>query len=448
MSASTFTYANAQAKLALLGQAELLQAWQTLTPQQQQELLHDIHQLDPATFQQQQNLLKIPIQSNSEGLSSFQDYASSGNVQDRARGQALIAEGHVGCILIAGGQGTRLGFDGPKGTYPISLIKKKTLFQLFAEKTAAASRQAERPLPLAIMTSPLNDAITRSYFKENRYFGLAPEQLYFFSQGMLPFLNDHGNLFLETPSAMAKGPDGNGLSLHHFWKSGIGLQWLDLGIRYLNYVLIDNPLSEPFDPELVGYHARTASSATLKCTPRRNSEEKVGVIVRQKDKPQVIEYTEIPEEERSALNADGTLKHLCANLSLFCFSMDFIETLSKKNLPLHKAYKKAKAGNTEIMSWKFEYFIFDILPFAAKINALLYPRETCFAPLKNAEGQDSPATVQAALLTSDRKTMEELTGHSAAGKQIEIAQDFYYPPPILKAKWRDRPIPDNAYIDP
>ena len=334
----------------------------------------------------------------------------------------------------AGGQGTRLNFKGPKGLFPISVVKKKTLFQLFAEKTLTASCQAGRPLQLAIMTSPLNDEETRAYFKDNHYFGLKESQVSFFMQRMLPFLNEKGDTFLDSKDRIAEGPDGNGYALKYFFESGIWQSWHSLGIRYVNVIQVDNPLADPFDAELAGYHAAKNSQVTLKATTRRDEKEKVGIIVSQKGKILVKEYSEVPPEEFSKRD-----KYPLANLSLFCFSMDFIQEIKSEQIPMHKAFKSA--------AWKFETYIFDLLTFAKRVEVLVYPREVCFSPLKNAEGNDSVDTVQKALVARDLQVYSRISKTTPAARQVELSQQFYYPTKELLLKWNGVPLPNSPYIE-
>ena len=325
-----------------------------------------------------------------------------GSPENATRGRKLIRQGKVGCLIVAGGQGTRLGFNGPKGMFPISVIKHKTLFQLFAEKTLAASEN----LPLAIMTSPLNDKQTRDFFKGHNDFGL--KHISFFTQGMLPFENQDGNPIEET------GPDGNGRALHHFVNSSIWKQWHDQGVRYLNFVLVDNPLADPFDGELIGFHDRMRSDVVVKCIKRTDPDEKVGIIIEQEGEVHVVEYSELSDDERS-------LKHPLANISLFSFTMDFVKQASEATLPIHRTLKAISPGKPK--AWKSEYFIFDVLSLAKKVDILLYPREICFAPLKNATGKDSPETVQAALQERDRQHYQQMTGKKPPNQPFELSQE-------------------------
>ena len=330
----------------------------------------------------------------------FNDYHHSGSETHRTSGKKLLAEGKVGCLIVAGGQGTRLSYQAPKGTFPVSVIKKKSLFQLFAEKTIAAGKQVNRQLPLAIMTSPLNHAATLAFFRENRNFGLAEEQLFFFMQDELPFLDNAGHLLLNQDHLLAKGPDGNGSSLKGFVNSGIWDTWSKNGVEYLNYILVDNALADPFDAEFIGFHAAEKADITVKCVERTIPDERVGLLVKTNAGVAVVEYSEMNTEERREILPNGQLKHRCTNISLFCFSMNFVKSASSVKMPWHFAAKPIYLNGPT--AWKFETFIFDYFALAKNIQALLYPRDQTFAPLKNEEGQDSLETVQKALLKRHR----------------------------------------------
>ncbi len=444
-------------KLKALHQQHLLQNIEKLSVPQRTQFLNQLTHLDIPLFSFQQQMVLNPNQENSDPIEPFTNFSPKGSLADFNHGKQLIADGKVGCLLVAGGQGSRLGYDHPKGMFPVSVIKHKSLFQLFAEKTLAASKQAQRPLPLAIMTSLLNDGETKQFFRKHRYFGLQPSQVFFFSQDVLPLLDTKGNLFLETPDRFAEAPNGNGGALKQFVDSGIWDQWQKLGIEQIVFVLVDNPLADPFDAELVGFHAKQKVDITIKCTKKEHPEEKVGLIVKQAGKIKVKEYTELSEEEQKARLPNGDLKHACANLSLFCFSMPFIKQIATGNSsqwPLHKAFKAVKylddnqktVKAEKPMAWKFEYFIFDALLFTQKVAALMYPRQECFSPLKNKTGANSLATVQSALQYVDRLTYEKISGTIPPHKPFELSQEFYYPSPQLLKKWQGRPLPEEPYI--
>jgi UDP-N-acetylglucosamine/UDP-N-acetylgalactosamine diphosphorylase len=438
-------------------ESQVFHFWSTLTNNQKAALISQLKKIDLNKLEQQKKLVLEPLESIFTTFEAFEDFAYVGNRENQLQGQRLIKQGRLGCLLLAGGQGTRLQFSGPKGAYPISVINHKSLFQLCAEKIAAASRWAHRPLNLAIMTSPDNDEETRCFFQHNNYFGLQPSQVSFFVQGSLPLLDTNGQLFLRTPWNLSTGPDGNGLSFFYFVQSGILEKWIQLGIDYVNVILVDNPLADPFDAELVGFHQKQGVEITLKCTEKLQAEERVGVLVKQNQRCCVVEYSEMSTSEKKAYRKDGRLKHCCANLSLFCFSLSFIQRIVSEqlSLPLHKAWKAAQYVDeegishlsTQPIAWKFETFIFDWLLYTQKVAALLYPREQCFAPLKNLTGLDSPDTVREALQQNDKQLIQALTGLPPPSFPFELAAEFHYPTPALRSKWQGRPI-TTSYVDP
>ncbi len=432
---------NALEKLRLIGQQHIFHDFEGLIQQ--------VESINIPTFRLQQQMLLKHGHKAPGFLDVFEKITLSGDENIASIGQEQIKEGKVGCLIVAGGMGTRLQFNGPKGMYPISLINQKTLFQLVAEKTLAAGHQAGRDLSIAIMTSPLNHIETVRYFEENDYFGLHKDQIDFFSQEMLPLLDHSGNLFLDQIDHLAVGPDGNGGSLQQFVNVGIWKKWYENGIRYLNFTLIDNPLADPFDAELIGFHHFEGVDVVMKCTARQNPRENVGVLIEMEDKVHVIEYSELPEAERIATDEKGRLKHIAANLSLFSFSMDFIKQISKEPLPLHIAHKTVECLGVKpkaLNAWKFEKFIFDVLPLAMSVRALLYPREACFAPLKNDVGDDSPATVRDALQKRDRAVFAELTGKEPPQRRFELDPAFYYPTDEMRVKWKGKELPPEEYI--
>ena len=436
---------------------QIFRFWPLLTTDQQIVFKKQLEHIDLETLAQQQKLFRESPASIDITFEPFDEFAYAGNQDNQLHGQRLIEQGKVGCLLLAGGQGTRLQFSGPKGGYPISVIKGKSLFQLCAEKVRAASAWTNRPLNLAIMTSQDNDEETRSFFHQNHDFGLHPSQLSFFVQGSLPCLDAKGQLFLKTPWQISTGADGNGNSLLGFARSGMLENWIQQGIEYVHVILVDNPLADPFDSELVGFHHRQGVEVTLKCAEKIHAEEKVGVLVKQNDRCCVVEYSEMSSKEKKEQRSDGRLKHCCANLSLFCFSLSFIQRMvsTKQSLPLHTTWKAAHHLDEEGVShlssqsiaWKFETFIFDWLIHAQKIAALLYPREQCFAPLKNLTGPDSPEVVREALQQKDRRLIQTLTGLPPPDFPFELAADFHYPPQALQAKWKGRQI-DSPYVLP
>ncbi|NGX54653.1 MAG: putative uridylyltransferase [Chlamydiae bacterium] len=433
-----------EAKLKRIGQDHLFERWDELTKSQKDHLLMQIEQLDERVFHQESSPRPLSPQP-------LQEFFSSGSQDDQERGKRLIAEGKCACLVLAGGMATRLRFKGPKGCFPVSIGKNKTLFQLLAEKVKAASKAAKRPLQLAIMTSPLNHVETETYFVQNGFFGLEPPQVHFFFQEMWPLLDFQKRLFLQAPDQIGFGPNGNGGALRRLYRSGLWQSWKEQSIERVSLISIDNPLADPFDAELFGFHARREDEVTLKAVSRSEPKEKVGVVVRMEDKIAVVDYMELSPEVREA-HVDGALKYSVANIGLFCFCMDFIEKVAEKTLPIHGVKKSVKMMDKDLPKepnvWKFEEFIFDLLPFSEKSSVLIYPRNKTFAPLKNIEGEDSIKTVQAALQAADREVYQRISGVTPPPEsQFELAQEFYYPTEEFTARWKGKSLPDKTYVE-
>lgn len=446
----------AKNKLLAIGQEHILQFWTALDAVQQDNLLRQIAALDSALFLEQQRLVKgrgegsKPLEAIEPVAPSARTSAATAASAYKGVGRQILENGAVAALLLAGGHGSRLGYHAPKGCYPISVIEHKSLFQLFAEKTVAAGLQAGRPLRLAILCAPDNLRETEEFFAEHAFFGLIQEQVSFFCQGQLPLLDTGGNIFLEAPGAIALGPEGNGTALYHLVLSGIAEKWRQEGIEYVNLIFIDNPLADPFDEVLVGFHSIRSEQVTIKCIERTDPEESVGVIVQQGGALRVIEYNELPDEVKLQGDSDGALLYDLANISLFCFTLSFLPALAEAchKMPFHTAYKRADFAEKEhpAYAWKFERYIFDILPWVAACGVIVYPRQECFAPLKSAEGPCGPESVKNALQAADRRAISSITGLAAPSYPFELGQRFHYPTPQLLGRWHERPIPGPGYI--
>lgn len=446
-------------KLSRIKQEHILSDWEGLSPLQREELLQEISSLGEELFHMQKEILALPRKREECSRKVFQAYSFAGNEENFKRGVKAIEEGRVACLIVAGGQGSRLRFDGPKGLYPISIGRKKSLFQIFAEKTLSASVRYKQELFLAIMTSPSNHEATVEFFEKNHYFGLPFYRISFFCQKEMPLLDEEGKLFLEAPSAMAKGPCGNGYALHDFYHSGVWSHWKEKGVEFLNFIMVDNPLADPFDAELIGFHLQKEHEVTIKCVYRKDIAEKVGVLFDCDGAVKVVEYTETLEEERKGLGPDGSLKHCCANIGLYAFSMDFIEKIAENDslkMPLHLAKKSVRylSEKGEVIfsdqpnAWKFEAFIFDVFSAAENIGALLYPRSSCFAPLKELKGPYGVEAVRKALLQKDLLAFSRISREKiSANRFFELSQDFHYPTKELFLKWMNRPLPNKSYIE-
>ena len=319
------------------------------------------------------------------------------------RGRELLQQGKVGAFLVAGGQGTRLGYEGPKGEYPVTPIKKKPLFQVFAEQLLAHSRDAGKPIAWYLMTSDINDAATRAFFVKHNHFGYDPKDMFFFQQGMMPAFSMTGDMLLAEKDSLALSPDGHGGSLRALDKSGALADMKRRGIEHLSYFQVDNPLVHCIDPLFLGLHDLTGSEMSSKTIPKANALEKVGNFVHADGVVQVIEYSDLPESLALQTNADGSLRFNAGSIAIHALRVSFIERLNqggRLKLPWHRAEKKVPyvddAGTLvkpeKPNAVKLEQFVFDAIPLAK--NAIVYTTDRAeeFSPVKNADGVDSPAT--------------------------------------------------------
>jgi UDP-N-acetylglucosamine/UDP-N-acetylgalactosamine diphosphorylase len=320
-----------------------------------------------------------------------------------AAGRAALQAGRVAAFTVAGGQGTRLGFDGPKGTFPVTPVRRAPLFQVFAEKILAAGRRAGRPLHWFIMTSHQNHAATEAFFAAHRWFGLDRGRVHFLRQGRMPAVDFAGRILLESPGAIALSPDGHGGSLRALDRSGA----LDLmraeGVDTISYFQVDNPLVRAVDPAFLGWHLVTGAEMSNKMVPKTDPAEKVGLFCRRDGRLGVAEYSDLPVALQREREADGRLRFRAANIALHVLDREFVRRMAADGgLPFHRADKKiptVDAAGRPVQpekpnGVKFELFVFDALPFARNPLLLETSRGDDFSPVKNAAGTDSPQTAR------------------------------------------------------
>ncbi len=374
----------------VLGQQHLLQALDSLSFQELEAFHAQFQTLSSELLAKQREAFFIGKQEKQ--LSPWSKVEQSSTTES---GESLLVEGQVGCVILAGGQGTRLGWSGPKALYPI--LPEKNMLQILLEKVKKSSALYEQDFPVALMASPLNQQAIHQHLIEQRFYGLQEKQLSIFSQKMLPLLDEEGNWFLENPGSIAMGPDGNGGVFQLLATSGILAKWKSFGIKALAILPIDNPLGIPFDAQALDV-LQHGADVVAKCVQRTSPEEKVGVFAEVEGKLSIVEYSELADACKSATTESGEFIWPHANINQFVFSMELMETLSHHELPMHIARKKAQAWQRgEISVGKCETFFFDGLPYAKNPKLLLYPRTSTYAPLKNKEGDKSPETVRAHL---------------------------------------------------
>ncbi len=407
------------AKVYEAGQEQIFEYWDEIDADERRRLLDQIASVDFAEFTR---LVRLHLNSEDSGpapsigladLEPAVAIALPSTPADEARRDAAIAagvaaleNGEVGILLVAGGQGTRLQFDGPKGKFPIGPVSQRSLFQFHAEKTLALKRRFKRSLPWFIMTSESNHEETVEYFQEHQYFGLSASDVSFRRQAMLPIVDPRrGKILLRGKSDIALSPNGHGgaISTIRSFRSELEKR----GVRYVFTYQVDNPLVRMCDPAFLGHHILGDSDFSSKATPKSDPDEKVGVFCRSGQETKVVEYTELSEKKRHQRDVDGQLSFRAGNIAIHVISTDFLfrdEDGSSFKMPYHvarKAISYMKDGelveSDEPNSIRFESFLFDVLHLARNPVIMEVDRTREFAPVKNLDGADSPATARALL---------------------------------------------------
>lgn len=431
-------------KLEPIGQEHLLAFWDQMDAAGRKQLATQIDQIDPELFRDLQTEFKQQPASGGNDRSHWSNLAAQAAAppamrldgtgvkfsiaEARAQGEEILSAGQVGMILVAGGLGTRLGLDQPKGLLPLAPLSNRTLFQILLENLLAVRRRYGVSVPLYVMTSPATDAVTREYLNEHNWFGLPAEDCRIFCQATMWAVDEKfERILLESPESLFLGPDGHGGMLAALSKSGCLADAQQRGVRHFFYGQIDNPLLQVCDELFLGSHVLAGSEMTTQVVPKRQPLERVGNVVSIAGKVQVIEYSDLAEEYAKQTNPDGTLKLWAGNLAVHAFAVDFLarSVTNKRALPFHFARKTVNCLNPSSTSdqpestkaIRFERFIFDLLPNAK--NALVVEADAAeaFAPVKNSDNEatDNPRLSKAAMMAQARRHLR------AAG--IKISDD-------------------------
>lgn len=432
-----------------IGQQHLLRFWDQLDPRQQQTLAEQIRAIDHDTFRQLQVTSREIASAGKSAASHWAALAARAEPppamrldgsgvpftkdEARARGAEMLRAGQVGMILVAGGLGTRLGFDHPKGMFPLGPLSGRTLFQILFEQLQAIGRRYGVRVPLYIMTSPATDEETRSFLDRHAYFGLPREDVRIFQQATMWALDDRGErILLESPGSLFLGPDGHGGMLAALKKSGCLADAVSRGVRYFFYGQIDNPLVQICDELFLGSHVLAGSEMTTQVVQKRDPLERVGNVVSIDGKVQVIEYSDLPETSARQTNADGSLKLWAGNLAVHVFDVPFLERCAADPaaLPFHQAHKKVPYVNDagrliepeKPNAVRFEKFIFDLLPLARQGLVVEIDPAEGFAPVKNSDDEktDNPRSARAAMVALHTRWLREAGARVAGGVPVEI----------------------------
>ena len=426
----TLSYDDAKQALQQNDQEHILGFWDPLSEQEREALLEQITTLDFDSIKRMKTMLAA---RNEDGLPFDPETKPAPVVEptdaDLAEycplGEEQLRAGKVGVILVAGGQGSRLGFDGPKGAYGVAPITNATLFEIHSRKILNMERRYNTTIPFYIMTSDVNDAATRDFFTKHDYFGLDSANVKFFTQGMWPVLDPDGRIIMDQPGHVFMSPDGHGGTVTALQRTGMLADMATRGVETLFFFQVDNPLVEIADPLFIGLHAANKADISIKVCAKRDASEGLGIVATCGGKCMIIEYSDMPDDQQEALAEDGRLKFLYGSVAIHIFDRAFLEQEAAAALPLHIAHKKvpfcAKDGSTvrpeEPNAYKFEKFIFDVIPDAATALNVSFDRAEEFSPLKNAEGNDSPETVARDLTLKHARWLE------AAGIAIPRDED-------------------------
>lgn len=317
-------------------------------------------------------------------------------------GTDAIKAGKYAVVTMAGGQGTRLGHSGPKGTFKLGLKEDKSIFEILIDSLKKANEKYGITIPWYIMTSRENNEQTTNFFEENNYFGYDKSAITFFKQGELPMCSEDGKLLIDESNRVKEAADGHGGIFESMTRNAVTFDMKARGIEWAFIGPVDNVLVNMVDPILLGVVLDKKVQAGGKSVVKAYPTEKVGVFCKRNGKPGVVEYTEITDELSNATNENGELIFAESHINCNLFNVNAIEEISKKKLPYHSAHKKAKYidENGELVvpekpnAYKFESFIFDAFDMLDGMAILRVKREEEFAPVKNAEGNDSPETAR------------------------------------------------------
>lgn len=389
-------------RLAAHGQEHVLADWAALGPADRAALVAqlasiDLAELDALYRRKDEPHAALPPRDRIAPVPLRPAAASPDEV---ARGEAALRAGAVAALVVAGGQGTRLGSDKPKGMFPVGPVSGATLFRVHAEKVLALTRRYGRPVPLLVMTSPATHADTEAYFRAERFFGLAEADVMFFQQGTMPAVERAtGRLLLERPGKLFESPNGHGGTLTALAETGLLADLRARGVEHVFYFQVDNPLVKVCDPGFVGRHVAGGAEASSKVVVKEQPGEKVGILAAVDGRCSIIEYSDLPADMAAEREADGRLRFRAGSPAIHLFSVPFLGRVTARGtgLAYHLARKTVPTAGGPTDALKFELFVFDALPMADRWLTVETPRAEEFAPLKNATGPDSPAAVRAAM---------------------------------------------------
>ena len=387
-------------------QTNLINMMSKFSKEENDKIINQIKGIDLNKITNLYNKTKQKIDVDSKDIKhiSYVDKAkltSKESDEYRKIGEDVIKNGEYAVVTMAGGQGTRLGHKGPKGTFKVTVgNEEKYLFQIIVESLKQAEKEYNVVIPWYIMVSDENEKDTKDFLKEHNFFGYQESQVKFFVQGKMPLIDTKGQLIIDKNKLIKEASDGNGSIYNSMKKDGIIEDMKNKGIKWIFVGGVDNILLNIVDPILTGVTIKEKNEIASKSVVKKDPKERVGVFCKIDGKPSVIEYTELPEEMAEKRDENGELFFGEVNILSHLYSIKALEELSNINLPYHVAFKKSNyLDENQIFievdkpnAYKFESFIFDAFKNYNDMSILRVKREDEFAPIKNAEGKDSPET--------------------------------------------------------
>ena len=366
--------------------------------------------------------------------------SSSHHEEARLCGEELLSRGRVGILLVAGGMGTRLGWDQPKGTFPIGPVTSRTLFELFFQSIAQLGALHGVLPPLAIQTSPDNHEATEVFLAEHHHFGIPPERVRTFRQGTLPAWTGDGLLALDASGQLVLLPDGHGGVYQAFTRNRVGEWMREVGVDHVFYFQVDNALVPMADPTFMGHHVLSGSQMSTMVIEKKLPHERVGVLACVGESLRILEYSEIDEALAAEREETGALRLRAANTGTHAFTLEFLEQMGRESaLPLHTAFKPIPHGEGQVPGSKMERFVFDALPHAR--TPLVYQglRSEVFAPVKSAEGADTAEAAREALMALYRRKCGETGEVIPEDTPLELCPETLSDPHAIRrvvAAWK------------